>query len=221
MAIGCCGWSYLPKKFVSPGESRLIAYARLYSLVEVTSTFAQLPKTSTGRAWRKEVDEVNPNFEFAVKLPKLITHVSHFTDMETWEKIKSIGEALNAKIMVARAPRNFTDKKENVRKVSNFAESIGKKFKLALEVPDWKRETIEKLFPELGLIHIVNPFEEEPIKQKLNYYHLNGRGETMYRYRFKVEDLELLKKKINKKDYALFNNIFLYEDSMRFMELSK
>ena len=50
--------------------------------------------------------------------------------MGTWEKIKNIGEALGAKIMVARAPRNFTDNKVNVKKIVNFAESIGDQFKL-------------------------------------------------------------------------------------------
>ncbi len=167
------------------------------------------------------MDEVNPKFEFAVKLPKLITHVSHFTDLGTWEKIKSIGEALDAKIMVARIPRNFTDKAVNIKKIEDFMGSVGRKFKIGLEAPEWKRETIEKVFSELDIIHIVNPFEEKPIKQKTNYYHLNGIGATMYRYRFKDADLERLKGMVKKKDYVLFNNIFLYEDSMRFMELSK
>ncbi|HDR53787.1 MAG TPA: DUF72 domain-containing protein [archaeon] len=221
VAIGCCGWSYLPKKFVEPGESRLTAYAKIFSLVEVTSTFAQLPKTSTGRAWRKEVNEVNPKFEFTIRLPKLITHVSHFSDKGTWEKIRGIADALDAKIMVARAPRNFADNPENLRRVQEFVEGMGKKYKLAMEVPEWPRATVEKFFSKLGIIHLVNPFEGKPIKQAQNYYHLNGRGPSMYRYRFKAPDMEELKAMTKKKDYVLFNNIFLYEDSMRFMEVTK
>ena len=109
----------------------------------------------------------------------------------------------------------------NIKKIEDFMGSVGRKFKIGLEAPEWKRETIEKVFSELDIIHIVNPFEEKPIKQKTNYYHLNGIGATMYRYRFKDADLERLKGMVKKKDYVLFNNIFLYEDSMRFMELSK
>lgn len=221
MKIGCCGWNYLPKKFVEPGQSRLAAYAKIFSLAEVTSTFAQLPKTSTGRAWRKEVDAVNPKFEFTFKLPKLITHVSHFSDLETWDKVREIANALDAKIMVGRTSRNFTEKEENIKRLKDFVENMEKGFQLVLEAPRWKDETIEKVFTDLGIIQITNPFVKKPIKQNFNYYHMNGRGKKMYRYRFKEDDFKELKDMVDKKDYVLFNNIFLYEDSMRFMEVVK
>jgi uncharacterized protein YecE (DUF72 family) len=218
--IGTCGWSYLPKKYVQPGESRLVAYAKIFSIAEITSTFYRLPKTSTARAWRKEVNKVNPDFEFTVKIPKLITHVSNFSDKQTWEKIRDIGEALDAKVMVFQTPKNFKDTKSNLNRVKKFFKSVGG-FKFALEPRGWSRETIENLFPELGLTHIVNPFNEEPIKQKFNYYRLHGRDNIMYRYRFKDDGLQILKKKLKKDDYLLFNNIFMYDDAMRMRELIK
>ncbi len=218
--IGTSGWSYLPKKLVSPGESRLTAYARIFNVAEVNSTFYQMPKTSTARAWRKEADAVNRDFEFTVKVPKLITHVSGFTDLATWEKIKAIGEALGAKIMVFQTPPNFKDTPENVERVRKFF-SQAEGFMFAVEPRGWSRETVEEVFPELGLIHIVDPFKEKPIKQKVNYYRLHGRGKIMYRYRFKDEDLAFLKKTIKKRDYLLFNNIFMYDDAMKMMELVK
>jgi uncharacterized protein YecE (DUF72 family) len=220
MSIGTCGWSYLPKKYVQPGESRLVAYAKIFSIAEITSTFYRLPKTSTARAWRKEVDEVNPKFEFTVKVPKLITHVSNFSDMKIWEKIKDIGEALNAKVMVFQTPKSFKDSAANLKRLGEFFKVAGG-FKFAMEPRGWKRDTIENLFPKLGLIHIVDPFKEKPIKQKFNYYRLHGKGNIMYRYRFKDEDLQFLKKKLNRGDYLLFNNIFMYDDAMRMMELVK
>ena len=220
MNIGTCGWSYLPKKFVEPGESRLRAYAKIFSVAEINSTFYQLPKTSTARAWRKEVDAVNPKFEFTVKVPKLITHVSSFADLKTWEKIKDIGEALNAKIMVFQTPKSFVDNAQNLKKMEAFFKQADG-FRFAVEPRGWKRETIEKLFPKLDLIHITDPFSEAPIKQKTNYFRMHGKGKIMYRYRFKDEDLEFLKKKMRTKDYILFNNIFMYDDAMRMMELVK
>jgi len=218
--IGTCGWSYLPKKYVSPGESRLVAYAKIFNVAEINSTFYRLPKTSTARAWRKEVDEVNPDFEFTVKVPKLITHVSNFSDTKTWEKIKAIGEALDAKVMVFQTPKSFGETQDNIKRMKEFFKTA-KGFKFALEPRGWSRETIEKLFPKLGLIHIVDPFKENPVKQKFNYYRLHGRGNIMYRYRFKDEDLQFLKKRLVRGDYLLFNNIFMYDDAMRMMELVK
>jgi len=218
--IGTCGWSYLPKKYVKPGESRLVAYAKIFSSAEITSTFYRLPKTSTARAWRKEVDEVNPNFEFTVKAPKLITHVSNFSDEKIWAKISDIGQALDAKVMVFQTPQSFKETPTNLNRLRNFFKSA-KGFKFALEPRGWSRETIETLFPKLGLVHIVDQFKEAPIKQKFNYYRLHGKGNIMYRYRFKDEDLEFLKKKLKRDDYLLFNNIFMYDDAMRMMELVK
>ncbi|MBR9680619.1 MAG: DUF72 domain-containing protein [Candidatus Altiarchaeota archaeon] len=220
MQIGTCGWSYLPKKFVSPGMSRLTAYAKIFDSVEITSTFYQMPKTSTARAWRKEVDAVNPNFEFSVKIPKLITHVSNFSDQGTWEKIKDIAEALRAKVLVFQTPKTFAETKANIKRLSDFFKKIDG-FEFALEPRGWSRETIETLLPELGLKHIVDPFSEKPIKQKFNYYRLHGRGNIMYRYRFKEDDLDFLKKRMKKKDYLRFNNIFMYDDAMRMIELVK
>lgn len=220
MQIGTCGWSYLPKKYVNPGESRLAAYAKIFDMVEITSTFYQMPKTSTARAWRKEVDALNPDFEFSVKIPKLITHVSNFSDEGTWEKIRDIAEALRAKVLVFQTPKTFKETKENLKRLEDFFNKV-EGFSFALEPRGWSKETIETIFPKHNITHIVDPFSETPIKQKFNYYRLHGRGNIMYRYRFKDDDLEFLKKKIKKKDYLLFNNIFMYDDAMRMIDLVK
>ena len=219
MKIGTSGWSYLPKKFVSPGESRLTAYAKIFPVAEVNSTFYALPKTSTARAWRKEVDSVNKEFEFTVKVPKLITHISYFSDFKTWEKIKAIGEALRAKILIFQTPPTFKDTEENINRVKNFFSSINADFKFAIECRGWKKETIEKIFPEIGLIQIVDPFTEKPIEQEINYYKLQGMGAIAHRYRFKDNDLQKLKEMVKEGDYVIFNNVFMYDDAMKFMEL--
>jgi len=220
MHIGTSGWSYLPKKYVEVGQSRLVAYSKIFDIAEVKSTFTHLPKTSTARAWRKDVDEVNEDFQFTVKAPKLITHVSNFSDMDTWEKVNDIGEALRAEVIIFQTPNNFGDSKENVKRVSDFFGSI-EGFRCAVEPRGWGRDTIEKVFPELGLIHIVDPFSGDPIEQDFNYYRLHGKGKIMYRYRFKDKDLKFLKGKMSKGDYLLFNNIFMYDDAMRMLELVK
>lgn len=220
MKIGTCGWSYLPKKHVETGESRLRAYSKIFDAAEVDSTFHHLPKTSTARAWRKDVDEVNEDFEFTVKVPKLITHISGFSDMKSWEKVKDIGKELRAKTLVFQTPESLTDSADHVQLVRDFFESV-EGFQFAMEPRGWKRDIIERVFPELGLIHITDPFRAAPIDQDFNYYRMHGKGEIKYRYRFKDEDLSFLKGKLKKDDYLFFNNIFMYDDAMRMMELVK
>ncbi len=198
-----------------------MAYAMLFDVVEVNTTFYHFPKPSTARAWRKEVDEIKKDFEFTLKAHKMITHISAFTDFESWEKIKRLAEELRARIILFQTPKTFKDTPENVEKVKNFFSSISGKFIYAMEARGWSRATVEKVFPELGLIHVVDPFKEQPIEQEFNYYRLHGLGPVMYRYRFTEEDLKKLKEIVKPKDYVFFNNVFMYEDAKRFLELIK
>ena len=52
-----------------------MAYARLFPVAEVNSTFYALPKTSTARAWRKSVDEVRKSFGGERVLDGITLHV--------------------------------------------------------------------------------------------------------------------------------------------------
>ncbi len=216
---GCCGWTYLPKKFVKPGQSRLSAYAKIFNLVEVDSTFNNLPKASTAKAWRKEVDKVNPEFEFTVKAPKTLTHISKFKDLNSWEKIKAIALGLKAKIIFLQTPESFKSTEENIKALKDFISITENQFTFVMEARGWERSAIEKVFPELGIIQVVDPLKERPIEQEWNYYRLQGYGSNAYRYRFSDEELEKLTKIVKPGDYVLFNNVFMYEDCLRFRKL--
>ena len=71
--IGTAGWS-IPRaaavRFESPG-THLERYSRLLTCAEINSSFHRPHATSTYAKWR---DATPPDFRFAVKVPRTITH---------------------------------------------------------------------------------------------------------------------------------------------------
>lgn len=73
--IGCAGWS-IPReeKPHFPGAgSHLERYATQFSAVEINSSFYRPHRTATYARWAASVP---PDFRFAVKVPKTITHTA-------------------------------------------------------------------------------------------------------------------------------------------------
>ncbi len=71
--IGCAGWS-IPRLYAAdfPGEdAHLLRYARVFSCVEINSSFYRSHRETT---WKRWADSVPEDFRFSVKAPKLITH---------------------------------------------------------------------------------------------------------------------------------------------------
>jgi uncharacterized protein YecE (DUF72 family) len=82
--IGCSGWNYAhwrervyPKRL--PPRRWLEHYAELFDTVEVNSTFYRLPRRESVAAW---VAESPPEFAFAVKASRYLTHVKRLTDLD-------------------------------------------------------------------------------------------------------------------------------------------
>lgn len=74
--IGTQGWNYPAwvGPFYPPGtraSEYLSTYARAFRAVEVDSTFYAVPDVKAVRAWR---DRTPPDFTFALKMPKDVTH---------------------------------------------------------------------------------------------------------------------------------------------------
>jgi uncharacterized protein YecE (DUF72 family) len=80
--IGCSGWNYESWKDEfyegKPPRLWLEHYARFFDSVEVNNTFYRLPlKTSVAR-W---VEQTPPDFLFAVKASRYLTHIKRLTDL--------------------------------------------------------------------------------------------------------------------------------------------
>lgn len=81
--IGCSGWSYAHWREVvypegQPQRRWLEYYATLFDTVELNATFYRLPRRDTVAAW---VDRTPPDFTFAVKASRYLTHVKRLGDL--------------------------------------------------------------------------------------------------------------------------------------------
>ena len=236
--IGCCGWSYLNERdfadeIVGEYSSKLQAYARLFNIVEINSTFYRLPRPLTAEKWRREADEINPGFEFTVKVFKGITHLHRFQKNESlvsFEIIRDISSALRARCILLQSPASFKPTPENIEHMRSFFERIDRADLEIVWEPRgaWydRPEMIVRVCEENGLVHCVDPFRNDivPLQENVTaYFRLHGFGEpTMYRYDFSKEELAQLRRKVEslppgfKNVYVLFNNDTCYRNARTF-----
>ena len=82
----------------------------------------------------------------------------------------------------------------------------------------WPEELVLRLCEELQLIHCVDPFKNKHLFGDVQYFRLHGI--TGYSYRYTDPDLLQLKEWVTKKPtYVPFNNNWMKDDALRFMEL--
>ena len=119
--IGCSGWNYASWKDEfyegKPARLWLQHYARYFDTVEVNSTFYRLPlKTSVAR-W---VEETPPNFVFAVKASRYLTHVKRLTDLDGgiqryYERLEPLARSPKLGPVLWQLPANFRRDDERLR----------------------------------------------------------------------------------------------------------
>ena len=239
--VGCCGWGFFrPANFFGRDwkekfSNTLQAYAKLFSLVEVNSTFYKLPKLETAKKWYEDAKEMNESFEFTVKCPKLITHEDAFrTDAsrEAYGATREIARALGARVLLLQTPASFKPTKDNLDNLKRFISKIDRRGLTLVWEPrgkEWEDELLMELCKSLDLVHCVDPLRRDPIyfsRKRLAYFRLHGFGRrSMYSYKFSKEELKLVLKKIEdlsakvKRCYVLFNNIYMYEDALEFSKM--
>lgn len=96
--VGCAGWS-LPKEHAArfPNDgTHLERYAVRFSCVEINSSFYRPHRPATYARWAASVPK---HFQFAVKVPREITHTRRLADpVEPLERFLAECGALNAKL---------------------------------------------------------------------------------------------------------------------------
>src|SRR5205809_97187 len=98
LGVGCAGWS-IPKQhahcFPAHG-THLERYAQRFPAVELNSSFYRPHRPTTYARWAASVPE---NFQFAVKVPREITHTRRLVDVtEPLECFLGEVQALGAKL---------------------------------------------------------------------------------------------------------------------------
>jgi len=107
--VGTSGWSYPTwRDGFYPDKARPADFLRLYSerlpSVELNTSAYQLPSEERFSSW---AEQVPPDFRFAVRMPRLITHGSRLGLVGTFcERVRLLGEKLGPVLVVLDRPRD-------------------------------------------------------------------------------------------------------------------
>ena len=220
--IGAGGWAY----FQVPGIHPLVAYSRAFDFVEVNSTFHEIPSLNLVESWRKLVP---PNFEFAVRCNKALTHKYKFQPIpeafEVLEKMTTICTTLKAEILHLQTPATFQPTKTKVEFIRNFFSSADLKgIRIALETRGTKQPldpNLVKVMQDHNIVHCVDLSKDEKpaYKSDILYSRLFGKGPHNI-YQPTDEELRKIDKKASKGDHKTvavsFHFVRMYKDAARF-----
>ena len=229
---GTCGFS-----------RRQVEVVQRLDAVEIQETFYQPVSVERALKWRRSAPD---DFRICVKASQFITHEAtsptyrrsgrivadsqrsnygSFRDtpevLEGWEATRAIADAVRASVIVFQTPASFGPTDVNRTALYRFFESIRTDAIKAIELHGpWAVHIVEKICDDLDLVHAVDPFDREPATYGLAYFRLHGSppGKTMYRYRYKDEDLDRLRAICREYDdaYVMFNNLSMHADALRF-----
>jgi len=224
-------------------------YFSEFSLVELQSTFYKLPMAKTVEKWRNQAPE---GFEFSLKAWQGITHPSdsptwkrsglnkselkeygNFNPsrkvFEAWDRTMEIAKNLDAKIVVFQTPPSFNPSPKNIDNMKRFFKEIDKGGLLLAWEPrgEWleKKSITKSLLEKLELIHVVDPFWDQPLTTGVYYFRLHGLGRRYnYGYEYSLADLKRLKTIIEglrdaEEIYVLFNNKKMLDSAKLFASL--
>lgn len=239
IVIGNCGYSYMrPAEFFGEDwkekfKSVLQAYSKLFSSVEINSSFYRIPKVSTAEKWKKEADEINKDFIFTVKASQIITHIDKFSGRSFWafDQMKEICKALKARILLLQSPASWNPSDDNIKKMEKFFKKIKRENLILTWEPRGKwwdnPELIKEICKKFDIVNCVDPFRNVPQyfgKERITYFRLHGFGRpSMYNYNFSEEELKDLKDNIEalkvNEIYIMFNNAFCYQNALEFEKI--
>jgi uncharacterized protein YecE (DUF72 family) len=156
--IGTMGWSYQDwvGPFFPPGTrpaSYLAEYARIFDCVELDTTFYAVPRDSAVRGW---AENTPPNFRFAAKLPREITHERHLRDGEAvlhrfLEAMSPLGEKLGP--ILIQLPPDFHATDESREALTEFVRILPEEYQFAAEFRhrSWLEEETLDLLRQHGV----------------------------------------------------------------------
>lgn len=209
--VGSCGYGNI--------KGGLKKYVTMFNVVELQSTFYNLPKIQTAKKWLQIARSINPNFEFTLKAWQGITHppdsptwkrskIKPDKDMgflkpternfSSWKKIIDIAKALESRFIIVQTPPSFEPNEININNMKIFFSSIDRDNFIIGWDPrgTWrdKPSEIMKLCNELNLVHVVDPFRTLPLSELSQvYFRLHGIGGKEYNYKYKYSETDLIK----------------------------
>jgi uncharacterized protein YecE (DUF72 family) len=231
--IGLCGFTLA-----------IAEYPRWFPVVEVQQTFYQPPAPGVMRRWRASTPA---SLEFTIKAWQLITHTAASPTYrrlkrlltakerteagafrntaivdEGWRVTLDCAKILGASSILFQCPASFRPTQENVANLDSFFRRIERPAGVRLlwePRGPWPADLLARLCATHDLVHVVDPFVNEPVTRGVTYFRLHGISGARHVY----TDDELLRLRdlvpADGETYVLFNNIPRADDARRFGRL--
>jgi uncharacterized protein YecE (DUF72 family) len=228
--LGTSGWSYKEWEKVFYPDSKtpkLSFYAKTFPTAEIDSTFYAYPNKGLVMGW---VRNTPPGFQFAAKIPKLITHdkkldseqgvevdLVKFTDL-----MAPLKDSNKLGPLLIQLPPSFPQ--NEIDKLETFFEILPKDYEYSAEFRNnsWLEDS-DRLYSLLKKHNISNTIVDEPLlpvdltitSKDHAFIRWHGRGKRVwYNYEYSEEELapwvdRVMKvSKEVKRVYGYFNNHF-------------
>lgn len=229
--VGVCGF---------PAKRELIF--KTLDAVELQDTFYNMPSFER---LSKLKSEAPSDFKFSVKVFQGLTHsISSPTmkkaknfipspkhgllrptkeNLELWERFKKETVVLNPVLYVFQTSQSFGTE-DDLKGAYEFFKEIHNEARIGWEPRGKAYENpsyLIKIFEDLGIVHIVDPFRRKPITSSgFQYFRLHGRGGEEVNYGYNYTDADLLELYQRVKDYeesyVMFNNIKMFDNAKIF-----
>jgi len=188
--IGTAAWT-LPKQHAHhfPAEgSHLIRYTQRLNSVEINSSFHRPHMLKT---WQRWAATTPPDFKFAVKIPKTITHQAKLINTGALlqaflDQVNGLGEKLGP-LLIQLPPKLAFDEGIAHEFLTTFRELHTSQAVLEPRHPSWFTPTVDRLLrdfeisrvaadPPKGSTLAANPAGWQPLR----YFRLHGSPRTYY-----------------------------------------
>jgi uncharacterized protein YecE (DUF72 family) len=217
--IGCSGWNYRDWKdrlyAGAPAREWLELYARKFDTVEVNNTFYRLPSRNAVEGW---VERSPPEFIFAVKMSRYLTHVKRLANLgggiELFrERIEPLATASKLGPVLWQLPANF--KRDDDRLAGVIAQLPRGRHCFEFRHESWFADDVYELLRDAGVALVIGDdpersFQTHEMTTDWTFvrFHRGSRGR---RGNYSKRELEAWKRRIaawrsDVEVFAYFNN---------------
>lgn len=165
--LGTQGFSF--KDWVGPfypegtGQSTYLEeYAKRFPIVEIDSTFYGIPRATTVEGWKRRSP---PDFQFAAKFPKLITHEKKLDRaLGDAEAFIGVMQALGDKLAVLTLQFAYDFKPEYFDRLETFLAALPEGVRYAVEVRnrDWIKPELGEMLSNLNVALVLQDLPYMP-----------------------------------------------------------
>ena len=236
--VGTCGFSESMKKYFED-----------YYTVEIQQTFYKLLDIKLLQKWRKmSKEEFIFNFKAFqgithpytsktwkrsnVDVSKFKEKVGYLKPTKEvfgfWRKMVDYANVLKTKVIVVQMPDSFKSNNDNWENAEKFFRNIERgNFEIGVELRGWSEYDIKKFCSKFDVIDVCDLNSRLPtFIKEISYFRLHGsyrNGKINYYHQYSDYELKVILEKVkklkSKEIFLYFNNVFMLNDSKRFLQL--